>query len=271
MLRERDQLSGPEEPQVDPDPTLGPEAFERARAEEHPRLGTAAGLEACGPEELQVPELRIKQAHGEGTEAVGLGEWFLEGAPEAILPRDLSLVVLEVRRERALFLGAREVTLEARVRERAGGGVVVEPGAPVCRSRDRVRPDQAEGLFPLATECASCPFSRWRAEQGRRVQDCREALSLLLVEGDQVTEYHARGPALRPVRELLTELQVACRRDRAPACAYLVDAYTRQVEGPDGPMWVPWFEVPRPIGDRRRVARLAELRAVFSTTCGEED
>ena len=281
MLNERDQYSAPDEPLVDPDPTLGPEAFARARLEEErdrgrvplpadPRLATAAGLEECGPEELHVPELRIKQSHGEATEAVGPGEWYLAGVPEVILPRELSLVVLEVRRERALVLGSFDVALEARVRERAGTAVVTEVGAPVCSSRDRVQPDQGEGLFPLSTDCASCPFSRWRVEAGQRVQDCREGLSLLVVEGEQVAEYHARGPALRPVRELLAWLQVACRRDRAPACAYRVGVYTTEVQGPDGPLWVPWFDDPRRIEDSHQVARWAELRGVFSATCGEE-
>lgn len=264
MLHERDQLSAPDPIPgcTDPDPTLKPAAFPRRAARPAPLvpdLSTAAGLEACRADDLHVPALRIKQSRGEGGAAVRPGEWFVDGAPELVI-RELSLVVLEVHRERALLLSEDDPYLETLVRD-AVGWVDLPAGQrwPVCRSRDLLRPERAAGLLPLAKECAGCPFTP---------RGCDEGYRLLVVEpqeGGFIAHYHALGAARRPVRELLTELQLACRRDRAPACGYRVAVGTREVEGPDGPVWIPHFEQPERLQDPAQVCAHAELRRVFST------
>lgn len=273
MINERDQFPPPN---VDPDPTPDPETLTRILREgwtdcedDAPELGAAAGLEECTAEDFRIPALKLRQTLTEGAPGVPEGAWFLTEESSAAL-RLRSVVVLEVKKERNLLLprGGSEAAqaLVERIRTRTGVEVPLDHEGPVCWSRDRITPVQEEGLLPLATDCTTCSLSRWRTENGRRVQHCGESYRILLFDlaSDLPAVYHARGAAIRPTRELLTRLQVACRRAGSPTCAFQLTLSSEELEGPDGTYWIPRYGHLLPLEKPGLVAQLAEIRRVFS-------
>lgn len=259
MLNERDQLTCPPPPFIDPDPTLGPAALAIARRAvgpppRDPLCAVAAGLEDCAPADHLVPALRIWQPQERRDELISAGTWFLHDRLLA-LDGSLELVVLEVRKQRALLLPEDELYLDTRVREAVGWITLAhERRWPVCSSLDGLRPERGPRRLPLAEACGACSFA------GR---GCSEGYRLLVVEaraGEFVAEFHATGLAARAVQELITDLQLACRRDRAPSCAFSVLATTTQEDGPEGPEWVPCFDPPEALDRPEWVTGLVELR-----------
>jgi hypothetical protein len=235
-----------------------------------------AGHEELGHEDVRIPQLKIRQELTRNAERVPEGSLFVTSDPGShSLGREL--VLLDVRKERSLLLpyfgGEAADALVARILELTG--VIVPPGwdGPVCFSRDRVRPVEQEEVEPLADECAACPMARWRTVRGRRLQDCAESYRALfydLATGMPVA-FFARGSAIRPTRDLLTNLQVACRREARPAYAYTVELITKRIERPDGSYHVPVFGLPQPIEDSDEIARLAAIRKTCALVQIEED
>lgn len=230
-----------------------------------------AGLEDFGPEDLRLPRLKLKQAETTGAERVPEGSWYLTGDEEG---HSLSrgLVLLEMRKERSLVLpwspvAAREAQAQ-RIEEKTGVRVPLDHEGPVCASRDRVLPVAWEGRTPLSERCASCPMARWRTVAGRRVQDCAESYRLLFWDEGAETAcvYHARGSALAPAKDLLTNVRVACRRFGRPACGFQIGLSVRRAYGLDGSYWVPSFTRPYPHTDPVAWERFVEIRAACNPT-----
>lgn len=225
----------------------------------------ALGLESFGPEDVRLPQLKLKQAETLGAERVPEGSWYLTNDQDGhALSR--GLVLLEMRKERSLMLPwssprARE-TLVRRIAEETGVQVALDHEGPVCFSRDRVLPVLLEGLTPVARSCASCPMARWRTVERRNVQGCAESYRLLFWDegAEAACVYWARGCAIAPVRDLLTNLHVACRRYQRPACGFQIGAAARHVRSLDRSYWVPTFTRPYPHVDPHSWARLTEVR-----------
>ena len=265
-------------PDRDPDHALPPTPAAFLRGEPPTdQLGVATGLERLTREDLRLPQLKLKQPSSPFGAGVPDGSWFLTTDPEAhALSR--GLVLLEARKERALILpawGGPELVQAACQRIRDETGVEVPPNweGPVCYSRDRVRPVEREAIPPLAAECATCPMTRWRTVEGRRVQDCRESYRLLFWDmgADLPCVFFARGAAMRATRELLTNLQVACHREELPALAFLFGLSSQRMEGVDGPYYVPVFSRPYPTSRPEEVPRYAAIRRACLALDAEED
>lgn len=225
---------------------------------------SCAGLEPFGPEDVGLARLELKQPGSLGAERVPEGSWFLTSDPDG---HSLSrgVVLLEMRKERSLLLPWDDPEREAVARRlEAETGVVVdlEHDGPVCWSRDRVLPVTDEGGTALAESCARCPMARWRMERGRRVQDCAESYRLLLWDegADAACVYHARGAALQPVRNLLTNLRVDGRRFGLPACGFQLGLAARLVYSAEVPYWVPVFSRPYRHVDPRAWERFTRIR-----------
>ncbi len=229
-------------------------------------LVVAAGLERLAKGDLRLPQLKLKQPSTPYAARVPEGSWFLTTDEEGhALSR--GLVLLEARKERALLLplfAGEEAVQAACERIEQETGVEVPEGweGPVCYSRDRVRPVEQEAIPTLAAACASCPMVRWRTVEGRRVQDCRDSYRLLFwdMAADLPCVLFARGAAMRPARELLTHLQVACHKADLPACAFVIGLSARRVEGVNGPYYVPLFSRPYPSTHPEETPRYAAIR-----------
>lgn len=239
-------------------------------------LAVGAGLEEFGEEDLRIPQLKLRQAQTKNAERVPDGSWFVTSDLECHA-RSRELVFLEMRKERSLLLpyagGDAADAMIRRIEEQTGVEVPADWEGPVCFSRDRVRPVAQEGIAPLAEDCASCPMACWRTVRGRRTQDCAESYRLLFF--DLATQLpcvlYARGSAIRPTRDLLTNLQVASRRFKLPACGFTVEVGTKKIDSVDGTYFVPVFGRPQPVEDREEIAKYAGIRHACAKRQVEED
>lgn len=210
-----------------------------------------AGLQAYGPEDVRLPRLKLKQRETRGAERVPEGAWFLTGEEEwHALTR--ALVLLEMRKQRGVILPwsseTRSRALAERIRDRTGVDVPLDYDGPVCHSRDRQLPVVRDGLTPLASSCSTCPLARWQVVDGRRRQDCAESYRLLLWDeaAQSPCVYYAQGAAIPPVKDLLTNLQVAARRYSRPVYGFQLGLRAVTKHSMDGPYWVPQFTRPYP-------------------------
>lgn len=271
----------------DPEPTIAPgpaEAFGDAPTGEEERLLPAqadpfaigAGLEEFDAEDVRIPQLKIKQAQTKNAAGVPDGALFLTSDLEGHATTR-ELVLLELGKERSLLLpyggGVAAEAMIARIYEKTGIDVPDDWEGPVCFSRDRVAPVAQDGIKPLADNCEGCPMNRWRTVRGRRMQDCAESYRLLFfdVTAQLPAVFYARGSAIRPARDLLTSLQVACRRRGLPAYGFAFSVTTKKVEAGDGTYFVPVFGRPTELEDREEVARYAGIRRACATVQVEEE
>lgn len=226
-------------------------------------LAPGAGLEEFDQSDLAIPTLKIRQGMTQGADDVAVGLIYLE-SDHASASDSRVISLLSYRKERSLMLpmegGEAEDMLCTRIRTQTGVSVPDGWKGPVCASRDRVLPIVQEGIKPLARTCAECPMGRWRTIRGKNTQDCRESYRVSLYDhtSELPVRFYARGKAIRPMRGLLTSLQIAARRASAPACAFEVPMSTK-TEGGQDPYYVPSFGAPVLITDRARVEALAAV------------
>jgi len=225
------------------------------------------------PETARCIRLRIVPKNAD---EVPDGTWFLtsdlEGASDS-----REVVFLEMRKERSLLLpyGGGDAADAAihRIHQQTGVDVPQSWEGPVCYSRDRVTPVQQEGIEVLASACKGCPMSRWRSVRGRRIQDCAESYRILLydLEAQLPVVFYARGSAIRPTRDLLTNLQVACRRRKLPAYGFSFVISTKKRDTSDGTYHVPVFGRPVPLEDAEEIAQYGGIRAACAAVQVEEE
>lgn len=210
---------------------------------------TSAGLEGFSLRDVKLPLLKLKQAGTQDAPRVPDGSWYLTNDPEG---HSLSrgLVLLEMRKERSLVLpyagvAAREA-VASRIERATGVHVPLDHEGAVCFSRDRLRPVVLEGVEPLSDQCTTCPMARWRTVAGRRVQDCAESYRLLVWDegAEAACLLYARGGAIGPVRDFLTNVQVACHRYKLPACGFRFGLSSRRAHSLEGSYWAPLFTRP---------------------------
>lgn len=282
-------------PRVDPEPTLGPAPAETFGAEvecadedavapagrllplapEDP-FAVGAGLETFGADDVRISQLKLKQAQTKNAAGVPDGAWFLSSDLEGhSLAREL--VLLELGKERSLLLpfggGVAADAMIQRILAKTGAEVPDDWEGPVCFSRDRVTPVVQEGIKPLAAACSECPLNGWRTVRGRRMQDCAESYRLLVLDvtSGLPAVLYARGSAIRPVRDLLTGLQVACRRQNLPAYGFRFTVASKRLEGGDGTYHVPVFGRLAAIDDKEEIARYAGIRKACATVQVEDE
>ncbi|HBP23611.1 MAG TPA: hypothetical protein DEA08_38265 [Planctomycetes bacterium] len=239
-------------------------------------MAVGAGLEEFGADDVRIPQLKIRQAQTKNADDVPEGTWFLTSDLEgASTTREV--VFLEMRKERSLLLpyGGGDAADAAIHRIHQQTGVEVPQGweGPVCFSRDRVQPVQQEGIEVLASDCKRCPMSRWRSVRGRRIQDCGESYRILFydLEAQIPAVFYARGSAIRPTRDLLTNLQVACRRRKLPAYGFSFVISTKKRDTNDGTYHVPVFGRPIQIEDADEITQFGGIRAACAAVQVEED
>jgi hypothetical protein len=227
------------------------------------------GLEQIGTNSVRLPRLKLRQELTRNADGVPEGSIFISSQPgDHALGR--TVVLLAVRKERALRLPVREddaKNLRQRIIAQTGVEVPADWQGTVCFSRDRILPEVQPGIDPLNPNCLNCPMGRWRTVNGRRVNDCAESFRLILFDRRAQVPciFFANGSAVRPARDLLTALKVACRRHERPAFGFTVELSTRRVEADDGHFFVPVFDRPEPIADTAEVSLLADL----SRSCGD--
>ncbi|MBL4846133.1 MAG: hypothetical protein JKY65_11450 [Planctomycetes bacterium] len=247
-----------------------------ARAPQEDPMAVGAGLEEFGADDVRIPQIKIKQAQTKNADGVPDGTWFLtsdlEGASDT-----REVVFLEMRKERSLLLpyGGGDAADAAihRIHQQTGVEVPQTWEGPVCFSRDRVSPTEQEGIDLISQHCKGCPMSRWRSVRGRRIQDCAESYRILLydVEAQLPAVFYARGSGIRPTRDLLTNLQVACRRRKLPAYGFSFTISTKKRDRAEGTYYVPVFGRPVPIEDAEEIAQYGGTRAACSAIQVEEE
>lgn len=230
------------------------------------------GLDEVGTNNRRLPRLKLRQPLTWNADEAPEGSVFITSQPgDHGLAR--TLVLLAVRKERALRLPVREDEVKAlrqRVIAQTGVEIPVEWKGTVCFSRDRILPELQPGIDPLNPNCLNCPMGRWRTVNGRRVIDCAESFRLILFDrrAQVPCVFFANGSAVRPTRDLLTALKVACRRHDRPAYGFTVELSTRRVEADDGHYFVPVFDRPEPISDTAEVSLLADLSGQYGDRFG---
>lgn len=244
--------------------------------EELDPLAVGAGLEEFGAEDVRIPQLKIRQAQTKNADGVPEGTWFLTSDLEgASATREV--VFLEMRKERSLLLpyGGGDAADAAihRIHQQTGVEVPEEWEGPVCFSRDRVLPVQQEGIAVLARDCKTCPMARWRSVRGRRIQDCAESYRILVydLQAQIPAVFYARGSGIRPTRDLLTNLQVACRRRKLPAYGFSFTISTKKRDTSDGTYHVPVFARPTPLEDADEIAQYGGIRTACASVQAEEE
>ncbi|MEZ6187928.1 MAG: hypothetical protein R3F62_23330 [Planctomycetota bacterium] len=224
------------------------------------------GLEGLAHSDLRIPQLKLRQPRTTRAAGVAEGDFFLAGDPTSAAPAR-TLALLELRRERRVLLpfedGPATDALLQRIERKTGLRVPPDWQGPVCSSRDRVQPTPQAGIELPAVRCAHCALARWRTEDGRRSQDCAEVYRLLVfdLERQLPAVFLAKGSAIRPVRELLTQLQVAGQRHRRPAFGFWFEVTSAAREERGETYYVPVFTLPSPLGTAEQVAQLAAVRA----------
>ena len=247
-----------------------------APAPQEDPMAVGAGLEEFGADDVRIPQIKIKQAQTKNADGVPDGTWFLtsdlEGGSET-----REVVFLEMRKERSLLLpyGGGDAVDAAinRIHQQTGVEVPQSWEGPVCFSRDRVRSVEQEGIEVLSSHCKGCPMSRWRSVRGRRIQDCAESYRILLydVETQLPAVFYARGSGIRPTRDLLTNLQVACRRRKLPAYGFSLTISTKKRDRDEGTYYVPVFGRPIPLEDSEEIAQYGVTRAACAAVQVEEE
>lgn len=245
-------------------------------AAESDPMETGAGLEEFAADDVRIPQIKIRQAQTKEADGVPDGSWFLTSDLEGASP-SREVVFLEMRKERSLLLpyggGDAADAMIHRIQQQTGVVVPAEWEGPVCFSHDRVVPVEQEGIGVLAAECKSCPMSRWRTVRGRRMQDCGESYRILLfdLEAQIPAVFYARGSAIRPTRDLLTNLQVACRRRKLPAYGFSFSVGTKKRDSSEGTYFVPVFGRPVPIEDQDEIAQYGGIRQACAAVRAEEE
>ena len=239
-------------------------------------MAVGAGLEGFGADDVRIPQLKIRQAQTKNAEGVPEGHWFLTSDLEGASPAR-NVVFLEMKKERSLLLpyagGDAADAMIHRIHEKTGVRVPADWKGPVCYSRDRIQPTPQDGIDLLCVYCDDCPMARWRTVRGRRIQDCGEFYRILLydLESQLPAVYYAHGSAIRPTRDLLTNLQVACRRHKLPAYGFSFSIATKRPDEKDSSYHVPVFGRPVPLSTNEEVQQFAGIRLACASVRVEED
>lgn len=209
------------------------------------------GLEGLTQQDVKIPRLAIKQnvGGGEDAEKVPLGHVYLGFDPGGATAKRV-IRVLDAQPARSFLMpygkSAQALSAQAAVRNtlhRAHGINVPDEAQAACSSPDRKKPED-RGWGTLATSCAACPYSQWKTVGGKRVApECGESYRLLVLDEATGTPavFWARKTAIAAVKNLLTNLVIAGRRDKTPPAGYRIELDTVRESDGSNAWYVPRF------------------------------
>lgn len=244
------------------------------------------GMETLDATDMVIPRLKLKQAQTRDEHELGIkdipdGDWFLTSDPAEALDRARedpegdrarTVALLEIRKGRQFLLPYREDDRAQALGQLGLLDVVSDEVNVICSSSDRIAPDVRDGQDwpPQASACAECPHARWTTgESGkRRPPACGETYRGIVVDltDGQMTPAVVlfRSTAIRPAKGLLTNLRLAAKRRKLPACGFSVEFGSKRIDRARETYYVPAFSRPTPLEDPELVEELRAFRASFA-------
>jgi hypothetical protein len=232
------------------------------------------GLEGLTQQDVKIPRLAIKQSVGGGEDAekVPLGHVYLGFDPGGATPKR-TIRVLDAQPARSFLMpygkSAQALSAQAATRLqlfKAHGVTIPDEAQAACSSPDRKKPED-RGWGTLARSCDACPYSQWKTVGGKRVApECGESYRLLVLDESTGTPaiFWARKTAIAAVKNLLTNLVIAGRRDKTPPAGYRIELDTVRESDGSNAWYVPRFGALQRTSADELEAGLALRRALMA-------